>query len=52
MTVDELKEKLEDAQSWGMGDRQVIIPSDVGLSGSVSVTDVEAEVDDTLVRLS
>ena len=50
MTVDELVEKLHDAQSWGMGDRDVVLPSKTG--GSVSVSDVEAEVEDFLVRLS
>lgn len=50
MTVEELVEKLQDAMALGHSDRDVVIPSQTG--GSVSVTDVEAEEDDFLVRLS
>lgn len=50
MTVTDLIEALERAVDSGMGDREVVIPSQTG--GSFSVTDIEAEDDDFLVRLS
>jgi len=50
MTVDELIDELQDASSDGMGDRDVIMPCQTG--GHVSVTDVEKEEDDFVVRIS
>jgi hypothetical protein len=50
MTVFELIAQLEEAIDEGMGDRDVVIPAQTG--GSVSVTEVEMEDDDFLIRLS
>lgn len=50
MTVEELITMLEEIVSEGNGNRDVVIPSPIG--GSYSVTDVESEDEDFLVRLS
>jgi hypothetical protein len=50
MTVEELAEELLDAMAQGYADRDVVIPCQTG--GSMSVTEVEAEEDDFLVRLT
>lgn len=49
MTVEDLAEKLLDAMAAGYADRDVVMPCQTG--GSVSVTEVEAEEGDFLVRL-